>query len=77
MRAWIIINMVDQDYDRKLDEGHRPSFLHGSRELAEAEALRLAKAIPEGDFWIFEAVASAVPTRTDPSVFLIAARSKT
>lgn len=71
MAACLIVNVAEQDYDRKLEAGHEPRFLHGTRDAAETECLRLAKLIPEGEFVIFEAVAQAVPTRTNPEVYRI------
>lgn len=51
---------------RKIAADHRPTVLHPSREVAEAEALRLCEAHPGRLFVAFEAVTGArsvkVPT---------------
>ena len=75
MASCLIVNVADADYDRKLPKGQEPTFWHGTRDAAETECLRLAKAIPDGQFVIFEAAAEAIPTRTDPEVYLIVPRA--
>lgn len=51
---------------RRIEAGNRPTVLHPSREIAEAEALRLAQAHPGRLFVVFEAATAGrslkVPT---------------
>ena len=81
-RAYIVLNMcgshgwsaIVDDMGFELPEGARiprerqASVVHWSRASAEAEALRLQKAVPDGSFMVFESthVTTAIvgPTHT-------------
>lgn len=64
---------------RRIPTGKQPSVLHPSREIAEAEALRLNQAHPDQRFAVFEAVTVAhsvrVPTHITLGGAIIAERN--
>ncbi len=57
-------------FDMVLPDNRRPKYIHGLRDDAEAELLRLKQRFPMGEFILFEAVLTARPTRSNPQVIL-------
>jgi hypothetical protein len=73
---WIIVDIAHAEWKRALDgsvisKGKEPTFIHDSKERAEAELLRLAALDPFGEFVLFEATERALPTRSRSDVFLV------
>lgn len=64
-RYWIIVNLDGGEgvsptsWDAIIAERHRPKYMHGTRESAETELLRLKQASPLDEFVLFESVAYA------------------
>lgn len=55
---------------RRIPEQDRPTVLHPTREIAEAEALRLNQAHPDQLFAVFEAVTAARSVRVPTHITL-------
>ena len=62
-KYWLIVNLAEAEevsstsWDAIIADRHRPKYMHGTREAAEAELLRLKTNHPFDEFVLFESVA--------------------